>query len=88
MSHFDTRNVTAMGSMFNDCSSLTSLDISHFDTTNVTDIFFMFYNCSSLTEIIYGENFIHKTDAEIMGMFLSCPANKPTHESWNGVTFE
>ena len=31
-----------MKSMFNECRSLTSLDLSSFDTTNVKDMTFMF----------------------------------------------
>ena len=46
-----TRNVTTMRSMFNGCSSLTSLDLSNFDTENVTNMQRMFINCSSLTSL-------------------------------------
>jgi len=85
VSNFNTSNVTGMFRMFERCSSLTTLDVSNFDTKNVTDMSFMFSNCNSLTEILYGENFIHAHDAEISFMFNNCPANKPTHESWNGI---
>ena len=40
-----------MGSMFYNCSSLTSIDVSGFETGNVTNMGSMFYNCSSLTSI-------------------------------------
>jgi len=48
-----TDNVTDMSSMFNGCSSLTSLDLSGFKTDNVTgtDMSMMFYGCSSLTSL-------------------------------------
>ena len=40
-----------MGWMFQNCTSLTSLDLSKFNTSNVTDMGWMFYSCSSLTSI-------------------------------------
>ena len=48
---FDTSNVTDMSRMFDDCSSLTSLDLSGFDTSKVIDMGLMFYDCSSLTSL-------------------------------------
>lgn len=38
----DTSGVTSMKSMFSDCQSLTTLDLSKFDTTKVTDMSQMF----------------------------------------------
>lgn len=35
--------------MFNNCPSLTNLDLSNFDTSNVTDMSNMFDGCSNLT---------------------------------------
>lgn len=40
-----------MGSIFEGCSGLTSLDLSHFDTSNVTNMYYMFYGCSGLTSL-------------------------------------
>ena len=37
--------------MFNNCPSLTSLDLSNFNTNNVKYMDRMFYNCSSLTSL-------------------------------------
>ena len=37
-----------MRSMFYNCNSLTSLDLSNFNTQNVTDMSYMFSNCNSL----------------------------------------
>ena len=48
---FDTSSVTDMSSMFNYCTSLTSLDLSGFDTSNVTDMGWMFNYCASLTSL-------------------------------------
>lgn len=37
--------------MFNNCSSLTSLDVANFDTAKVTDMSNMFYGCRKLTRL-------------------------------------
>jgi surface protein len=37
--------------MFENCSSLTSIDLSGFDTSSATEIRYMFENCSSLTSL-------------------------------------
>ena len=49
--NFDTSNVTNMQSMFNNCSGLTTLDVSEWDTGNVTTMIQMFTGCSSLTTL-------------------------------------
>lgn len=48
---FDTSKATDMHSMFNNCYSLTSLDLSNFNTSKVIDMRSMFYNCHSLTKL-------------------------------------
>ena len=40
-----------MSSMFNSCSSLTSINLSNFNTNNVKNMNSMFYGCSSLKSI-------------------------------------
>ena len=45
----DTSNVTNMGSMFYNCTNLTT--IPQLDTSNVTDSYAMFSGCSKLTTI-------------------------------------
>ena len=45
----DTSSVTNMGSMFNNCYSLTA--IPQLDTSSVTNMYYMFSGCSSLTSI-------------------------------------
>ena len=87
LSLFNTEQVTDMREMFFDCSMLTSLDISGFNTSNVSNMSYMFNNCKKLTTINYGDNFIYANDANVRYMFLYCLANKPTHESWSGITF-
>lgn len=89
LSNFDTIKVTDMGGMFGASYNLTYLDISNFDTRNVTKfytgVYGMFGGSNKLETIVYGENFIKKEGADTTKMFTNCPANKPTHESWNGV---
>ena len=40
-----------MNSMFDNCSALTSLDLSGWNTSNVTDMGYMFRGCSALKTI-------------------------------------
>ena len=69
----NTSRVTDMSYMFNDCSALTSLDVSGFDTSRVTDMRSMFYNCTQLKSLdVSGFDTSRVTD---MGyMFLGCSA--------------
>ena len=57
--------------MFEDCSSLTSLDLSNFDTSAVPDMGYMFHNCTSLTNLLLGPNFF-KTSKITSINFSSC----------------
>ena len=60
-----------MWDMFNDCSSLTSLDLSNFNTVNVKDMSLMFSGCSSLTSLNLS-NFDTSNVTGIWGMFGGC----------------
>ncbi|MCI6672275.1 MAG: BspA family leucine-rich repeat surface protein [Prevotella sp.] len=51
--NLNTSEVTNMIGMFQNCSSLTSLDISNFDTKNVTNMKSMFAGCKSIALIIH-----------------------------------
>ena len=53
--NLNTENVVNMRSMFEECSSLTSLDLSNFNTAKVTDFGNMFAGCSNLATIYVGE---------------------------------
>lgn len=77
-----------MMDMFSSMSSLTTLDVSHFDTSNVTDMSSMFSGDKALTSIIYGSKFIHANNAYVDYMFKSCPANRPTDPSWEGLDLD
>lgn len=47
----DMTKITVMNSMFRNCESLTSLDLSGWDTSKVTNMESMFNNCKSLTSL-------------------------------------
>ena len=51
LEYLNTAKVTDMSYMFDNCSSLTSLDVTHFNTANVTNMSSMFSSCSSLTSL-------------------------------------
>lgn len=51
LEYLNTEKVTDMYSMFYNCSSLTSLDVTHFNTAKVTNMRYMFYNCKALTSL-------------------------------------
>lgn len=50
-SHFNTSKVTTMKSMFSNCNSLASLDVSSFNTSLVTDMSYMFDHCYLLPSL-------------------------------------
>jgi surface protein len=66
-----TDNVTDMGAMFGECSSLTSIDVSGFKTDNVTNMGHMFGGCSRLTSIDVG-GFETDNVTDMTGMFWGC----------------
>ena len=51
LENLNTAQVFGMPSMFKDCSSLVSIDLSSFDTTKVSDMNSMFEGCSALTHL-------------------------------------
>ncbi|MCI5984257.1 MAG: BspA family leucine-rich repeat surface protein [Firmicutes bacterium] len=68
---FNTSKVTNMSSMFSDCSSLTTLDLSSFNTSKVTSMNNMFNNCSSLTSLDLS-SFNTSNVTNMNTMFSSC----------------
>ena len=62
---------TGNRSMFNDCQSLTSLNLSGFDTSNVTDMNNMFCDCVALATI-YGGNWSTGSVEDSLLMFYCC----------------
>lgn len=49
--NLNTSEVKFMENMFNNCSSLESVDVSHFNTSKVTSMYSMFYKCISLKDL-------------------------------------
>ena len=60
-----------MRSMFYNCDSLTSLDLSNFDTSDVTNMRNMFYGCKGLTSLDIS-NFDTSRVTNMMSMFKYC----------------
>ena len=60
-----------MSTMFYNCSSLTSLDVTNFDTLSVTDMSGMFRACASLTSLDV-TNFDTLSVTDMSGMFRGC----------------
>ena len=73
--NLNTAKVTTMWSMFNNCSSLTDLDVSSFNTGKVTDMRRMFYFCSSL-ESLDVSNFNTSNVTDMYAMFSGCSSLK------------
>ena len=67
----DTSNVTNMNSMFNGCSSLTTLDLSSLNTSNVTTMQEMFSGCTSLTSLNLSDLNMKKLQY-VAHMFYDC----------------
>ena len=67
-----TSALTTLTSMFQNCSSLTSLDLSGFKTTNVTNMNSMLNGCSSLTDITFGSYFSIAKVTNMQNIFSGC----------------
>ena len=74
ITHFgiDTRRMTDVQQMFNNCSSLTELNLHGFNTQNVTNMYRMFYGSSNLTNLDFGDKFDTQNVTSMQYMFLSC----------------
>ena len=81
----DTSNVTNMSSMFSDCSSLTSLNVSSFDTSQVTNMGEMFSGSTRLT-ILDVSNFDTSNVTNMSYMFKNC--SKLTSLDFRKATFD
>ena len=71
MRNLNTINVTDMNNMFNNCSSLTSLDLSNFDTSNVTDMNGMFSDCNNISSLNLS-SFDTSNVTNMSMMFMRC----------------
>ena len=63
--------LNSSNSMFYNCNSLSSLDLSNFNTQNVTYMGFMFYGCNSLSSIDLS-NFNTQNVTDMRYMFSGC----------------
>ena len=64
--------LTSLNSFFNECSNITSLDLSNFDTSNVTDMYRMFNKCQKLKEIKGLNNLNTNKVTNMCAMFQNC----------------
>lgn len=71
LEYLNTAKVTDMRYMFNNCSKLTSLDVTNFNTAKVTDMSYMFSSCKSLTSLDVTK-FDTRNVRTMEGMFSSC----------------
>ena len=73
LNNLNTENVLNMRSMFEACSSLTSLDLSNFNTAKVKDFGLMFAGCTNLATIYVGEGWsTGAVTEESTYMFADC----------------
>lgn len=70
LEYLNTEKVTDMTSMFEDCYSLKSLDLSKFNTSKVKYFTQMFWNCNSLSSLDLTS--FNTAEAEYMESMLSC----------------
>ena len=71
INNLNTTEVTDMGAMFRNCSSLTDLDVSGFDTRKVTTMGTMFSGCSKLSTLDVS-GFDTKNVTDMYCMFNKC----------------
>lgn len=71
INYLETSKVTNMSYMFNNNSSLTTLDLSSFDTSNVTNMAYMFDYCGSLVSLNIN-NFNTSKVVNMLWMFQGC----------------
>ena len=72
LQYLNTENVTEMTDMFNNCSKLTSLDLSTFKTDKLENMSGMFWGCYKL-ESLNMSSFNTANVTNMMGVFAQCP---------------
>ena len=75
IANLNTSNASNMGYMFQDCKSLTSIDVSHFDTSKLESTDCMFKGCTGLRSLDVS-NFNTAKVTNMRGMFQDCSALK------------
>lgn len=71
LANLNTSKVKFMYCMFEDCKSLSTLDLTGFDTSNVGNMGYMFKGCSALTSLDLS-GFDTSNVTAMQGMFNSC----------------
>ena len=69
--NIDTSKCSTTVNMFDNCISLTSLNLSNFDTSKVTNMYEMFYYCFALTSLDLS-NFDTSKVTDMNDMFNEC----------------
>ena len=70
-SKFNSQNVQNIEGMFNDCTSLISVDFSFFNSSNVSNMKMLFYNCYLLQSINFS-NFNTNKVIDMNRIFYNC----------------
>ena len=72
LGYLNTSEVENMGSMFSNCTSLETLDLSSFNTEKVTNMSEMFVGSTNLRTINLPKGFIGSNVTDLNGMFRGC----------------
>lgn len=72
LDYLNTSEVENMGSMFSNCTSLETLDLSSFNTEKVTNMSEMFVGSTNLRTINLPKGFIGSNVTDLIGMFRGC----------------
>ena len=70
----DFTGLTDLRFWFNNCTGLTSLDLTNLSTPNVTLMASMFYGCTNLVSITFSERFSTANVTRMDAMFNGCSA--------------
>ena len=85
LKNLNTSSVTSMRDMFNNCQSLTSLDLSSFDTHNCQSMNQMFKDCPNLTDLNVSQLDVQSLQ-DALGMFQACSSLKNLTLNWKNAT--
>lgn len=72
LDYLNTSEVENMGSMFSNCTSLETLDLSSFNTEKVTNMSEMFVGSTNLRTINLPKGFIGSNVTDLNGIFRGC----------------
>lgn len=72
LNYLNTSEVKYMNSMFRECTSLETLDLSSFNTEKVKDMYAMFDGSTNLRSIKLPQGFIGSSVTDLRSMFKDC----------------